>query len=202
MKKNELIYQNIWILYNGFDYGLTDNFSIGAGFMFVGANLHLRTQFELNEKIKVGAAYNLFFFPRNSSYVKFGLLSSGFTIGNKKYNATLSMGKGEISSTDSYYSPPNNYNNLAYAFSGAACLNEMVSIITDNFFMANNEEKFFSIGLRFHDKNMVFDLGLMANTFQETIYNYDNNSSTGSYTTSNQESSVAYPFLSLSYKIK
>lgn len=40
LKKNESYYQNIWILYNQFSFGLTDNLSIGAGtlplFLFAG----------------------------------------------------------------------------------------------------------------------------------------------------------------------
>lgn len=208
LKKKELVYQNLWVLYNGIDYGLTNNFSIGGGglMMFVSGfvNFHLRGQFELNEYIKLGCAYNLFYVTgeRSSSFSKtFGLFTGGVTIGNKFSNISLSMGKGDFKNNKPN-SPANpDLNNYGYVISGMLKINKTTYVITDNFLLNKYDEKYFSLGFRFLGKNTAFDLGLMGNTYMYEGYgNY--NQSTGNYEYNKTESVLAYPFMAFTYKIK
>ncbi|MFZ4798250.1 MAG: hypothetical protein ACOYMA_12210 [Bacteroidia bacterium] len=203
LKKKELAYQNIWLLYNDWDYGINDNFSAGAGFVFLGnlttLNLHIRTQMELKENLKIGAAYHVFFIPTNTSYASFGITSCGFTLGDINKNITFSFGQGNINSFDSKSDVSNSFNNFAYALSGSYKINESTSLITDNFYMEKSDMKFYSIGFRFHSKNSTFDLGYMGNSYLGEEYSYDG---TGNYIIQKKLLYAAYPFLALTYKIR
>jgi hypothetical protein len=207
LRKKDLVYQNIGLLYNDWDYGLNDNFSAGAGFLFLGTlttlNLHIRTQIDLNEKLKIGGGYTIFIIPGNTGYYIFSIASGGFTIGNEKCNATFSLGQGNITSSHTSDKPSNSFNNIAYAVGGSIKLSESVSLITDNFYMEKSDVKFYSFGFRFHNKNTSFDLGYMGNTYLKETYDYNYNPNTGGYTNSKQyaSASIAYPFLAITYKI-
>lgn len=208
LKKKELVYQNIWLLYNDWDYGINDNFSAGGGFVFLGTlttlNLHIRTQIELNEKLKIGGGYTIFIIPGNTGYYNFSITSGGFTIGNEKCNATFSLGQGNITSSHTSDKPSNSFNNIIYAIGGSYKLSESTSLITDNFYMEKSNMKFYSIGFRFHGKNTVFDFGYMGNTYLKETYDYNYNPNTGGYTNSKQyaSASLAYPFLAITYKVR
>lgn len=204
LKKRELVYQNIYFLYNDWDYGLNDNFSVGGGFVFLGSyttgNLHLRTQMELKENFKIGASYNVFILPTEPSYAIFGITSGGFTLGNLNKNITFSVGQGNIKSLDSKADVSNSFNNLAYSLSGSYQINESISFISDNFYMEKSDMKFYSFGLRIHSKKTVFDLGLMGNTYLKDDSYTDYN--TGSSISNKSESNFSYLFLALTYKIR
>lgn len=207
LKKKEIIYQNLWFLYNGVDYGLNDNFSIGGGalMMFVSGfvNIHLRSQMELNEYIKLGLCYNVFFaneFGSNSGIKTFGIFTGGATIGSEFNNITLSMGKGNFSTKNPYAFTNPDLNNYGYSISGIFKLNKYIYAITDNFLMNKYDEKYFSLGLRFLGKNTAFDLGVMGNTYKEKYYSYSN--FTGSYWDSKEiVRTIFYPFIAFTKKI-
>lgn len=202
LKKKEFVYQNIWVLYNGVDYGLSDNFSIGGGGLFLGvivfANINFRTQFQISELVKIGASYNLFFTPNNgfnsNRSSSTGILSGGLTIGNKDVNITTSIGQAKrqgSSNTDPI---------SGFSVSGYVKVSHNLALITDNLFFNNNDHnKFLSAAFRLSSRNTVFDFGLMGNTYQQTVYEYYGGQTTYERT---QEEFVAYPYLSLTYKIK
>lgn len=209
LKKNEMYYQNIWVLYNGLDYGITNNLSIGGGFLylFVGGfgNINLRTQFEITENIKIGAAYNMFYtygsaISNNNRSNYFGLLSGGVTIGNKENNLTVSAGQGDYRASNSLNNNSSNLNGLGLSVSGMAKLNNNLYIMTDNFFLKDSDKRFFSVSFRIPGKSNCFDFGLMGNTYTSSFDQYDYNSS--NYTTVNREEFVPYPYLGYVYKIK
>lgn len=202
LKKKEFVYQNIWVLYNGVDYGLSDNFSIGGGGLFLGVivftNIHLRTQFQISEMIKIGAAYNVFFAPNNGFNTNrsssTGVLSGGITIGTKDLNVTTSIGQARRLSGTS--------KDLINGFSvsGYVKVSNTLALITDNLFINNSDHnKLLSAAFRLSGRNTVFDFGLMGNTYQQTIYEYNGGLTPNERT---QEEFVAYPYLSLTYKIK
>jgi hypothetical protein len=65
--------------------------------------------------------------------------------------------------------------------------------------MEKSDMKFYSLGFRFYNKKTVLDIGYMGNTYMADEYSYDNS---GNYTTKKSLSNAAYPFLSLTYKIR
>lgn len=203
LKKKDFVYQNIWVLYNGIDYGISDNFSIGGGGLFLGllvfANVHFRTQFQISEMVKIGAAYNYFFAPSNGfnssrKNSSMGVLSGGITIGNEKLNVTTSVGQAKKLS-DSNSDLVN-----GFSVSGYVKLNNSLALITDNFFFnSSDHNKFLSAAFRLTGRNTVFDFGLMGNTYNETVYDYS--SSFAPYERT-EERFIGYPYLSLTYKIR
>ncbi|MES2728463.1 MAG: hypothetical protein V4643_15245 [Bacteroidota bacterium] len=202
LKKKEFIYQNIWVLYNGVDYGLSDNFSIGGGGFFLGVivftNIHLRTQFQISEMVKIGAAYNVFFTPNNGFNTNrsssTGVLSGGITIGTKDLNITTSIGQAKRLGGSS--ADPIN----GFSVSGYVKVGNTLALITDNLFINNSDHNnFLSAAFRLSGRNTVFDFGLMGNTYQQTAYEYYGSPTPNERT---QEEFVAYPYLSLTYKIK
>lgn len=209
VKKKELLYQNIWVMYSGMDYGINDNISIGGGVLYLlvtgFANLHLRGQYEINEFLKIGGAYNLFYTygtgfssSRNSESLSYGLLTGGVTIGTKSNNVTFSIGQGSAQNATLSSTNISNLNSPGFSISGMAQLNKSVSIMTDNFFVSDTDKKFFSLCFRLAGKNNSVDLGLMANTYKEDYYNY---SPSGSYS-EQREAFIAYPFLAYVHTIK
>lgn len=192
IKKNELIYQNIGILYNGIDYGISDNFSIGGGLLFAGivgfVNIHFRSQVEVAENFNVGVAYNYFVatsiynnFSSNSSSEKIGFLSGGFTYGNEKAN--ISLGVGRFNSNEE--SLLNNKNELGFSVSGSVKISTNTSIVSDNLIWSN-ELNLYCLGFRLNSSKSCYDFGLM--NFR-TFNSYGSNS-------------TFIPYLALNYKIK
>ncbi len=210
LKKKEFIYQNLWYLYNGVDYGLNDNFSIGGGalMMFVSGfvNIHLRSQMELNKYIKLGLTYNVFFaneFGSNSGVKTFGVLMGGATIGSEFNNITFSLGKGNFKNNDPFGTSNPDLNNYGFSISGILKINKATYLITDNFLMNKYEEKYFSIGFRFLGKNTSIDLGLMGNTYFVNTYSYNYVNGVGQYFSENKKEKYnLYPFLAFTKKIK
>jgi hypothetical protein len=102
LKGNESYYQNIWILYNQFSFGLTDNFSIGAGtlplFLFAGTP----TPVWMVPKISVPIVENKFnigtgaflgtIFGEDAGL--FGLLFGTTTLGSRDKNISFGLAYG------------------------------------------------------------------------------------------------------------
>ncbi len=192
IKKNEFYFQNIWVLYNGLDYGISDNFSIGGGLLFAGivgfVNIHFRSQVEVAENFNVGVAYNYFVatsiynnFSLNSSSEKIGFLSGGFTYGNEKAN--ISLGVGRFNSNEE--SLLNNKNELGFSVSGSVKISTNTSIVSDNLIWSN-ELNLYCLGFRLNSSKSCKDFGLM--NFR-TFNSYGSNS-------------TFIPYIALNYKIK
>ncbi|MEQ8905732.1 hypothetical protein [Ekhidna sp.] len=100
LKKGEGFYQNTWIFFNNFSYGVTDNFSIGAGvlatFFFaaeapVWFTARLTTPV-VEDKLNVGAGgvYGTL------AGETFGFLYGMSTIGSRDANLTIGAGSGFV----------------------------------------------------------------------------------------------------------
>lgn len=175
LKRDEIYYQNIMLLYNGLDYGITDNLSIGGGAFFLGFigffNVHVRTQFKINRLISIGASYNHFVMPNSSNNIEssnvreIGLLSGGITLGNSKANMTI--GTGFVSFADETNNSSKEFpNNLTFTFAGAVRINKTLYIVTDNSFFETNSNrvitKFNTFGFRVLDSATTFDFGFLS----------------------------------------
>jgi hypothetical protein len=203
LKKNELIFNNIWVLYNGLDYGINDNLAIGGGVLFMGfvgfINVLGRGQIHINENIKIGASYNYFvlfnsFNNSSSQDNTFGLLSGGITLTGKKGNISFSIANGNYNNNLGQ-----NANEKLEGFSVSGCLNisDKTALISDNFYILNKiNPKSYSFGVRLKGKTGNFDFGLMSYTYEDNYYNYNtmrNSSTTRTF---------PIPFLALTQKIK
>jgi hypothetical protein len=101
LKKGEGYYQNIWVLWNQFAYGLTDNFSVGAGiiptFLFgaptpVFATVKFSIPVKKNKfNIAAGAIAGTVL---GESETGFGIFYGLATVGSPDANVTVGMGYG------------------------------------------------------------------------------------------------------------
>ena len=100
LKRGEGYYQNIWVLFNHFSVGVTDNFSLGGGvvplFLFAGAAtpIWLTPKFSIpvtENKFNVGLG-GLFGTVAGVDGTGFGLVYSHFTLGNRDRNVSLGLG--------------------------------------------------------------------------------------------------------------
>lgn len=104
LKKGEGYYQNIYVLWNQFVYGLTDNFSFGAGvvplFLFGGAPTPIFTSIKFslpidNEKFNFGAgAIAGTILGESTDAGAFGIMYAVSTFGSPDKNLTLGLGYG------------------------------------------------------------------------------------------------------------
>jgi small nuclear ribonucleoprotein (snRNP)-like protein len=203
LKKNELIFNNIWLLYNGADYGLTNNLSIGGGVLFLGfggfINVLARGQVKLNDNISIGASYNYFVFSslssRSNNENNFGLLSGGITFMGKKGNLSLSAANGFYNNKG--YGQNVNADLPVFSISGCYDINDKTSIVSDNFYLMNIvNSKFYSFGLRIKGRASNFDFGLMIYSYDETYLSYY---SSGANSTNTR--TIPIPFLAYTAKI-
>ncbi len=193
LKKNELYYQNIGLLYNGLDYGVIDNFTIGGGAFFLGIvgffNIHLRTQFKITDGISIGATYNHFIAgaatsSRSSSDNSIGLLSGGLTFGNTSKNLTISTGKF----TNLVNSDKKDQTDFGLIVCGSIKLSNSMYLLTDNYFSDKRTNiNMNCVGFRSVKNNTIFDFGLMV--FNNQSGNIDSKP-------------IGIPYLALSVKIQ
>ena len=102
LRKGESYYQNIWVMFNQFSGGLTDNFSVGAGlvplFLFAGSAtpVWLTPKFSIpvvenKFNIGIGALTGLVIGEDNPG---FGIVYGIGTIGSRDKNLTFGLGYG------------------------------------------------------------------------------------------------------------
>jgi len=102
LEENTSYYQNIWILYNQFSFGLTDNFSLGAGmiplFLFAGTStpIWIVPKFSIpveKDKFNLGVGAFLGTLVGEETGT-FGLLYGTATIGSRDKNLSFGMAYG------------------------------------------------------------------------------------------------------------
>lgn len=102
LKKGEGYYQNIWVLWNQFSYGLTDNISVGGGiiplFIFAGAPtpVFATVKFSIpvvKDKFNVSAGA-IGGYVLGADDAGLGILYGLATLGSPNANVTLGMGYG------------------------------------------------------------------------------------------------------------
>lgn len=194
LKQGEFYYQNIGILYNGLDFGVIDNFSIGGGAFFLGIvgffNFHVRSQFKITNGVSIGASYNHFkagaawSSSSSENNNSIGLLSGGLTIGDSEKNLTISTGKftNLVNSNST-----SGQSDLAIIIGGNLKLSNNLYLITDNYFADRQTNLNLNcLGFRSINNATAFDYGLMSLSNNNR---YDN-------------SPILIPYLALSVKIQ
>jgi len=167
LKQGEGYYQNTYLFINTFNYGITDNFSMGLGFEFFSTFASLgesdfnpiffltpkySTQISENVRVGIGVLYgNL------TSYIGgFGVGYGLVTYGNPEHNATLGLGFGFF---DGEFS-----GDPVITLSAMTRLSRRVSLVTENwFFPADVYRGVISYGIRFFGETISVDLALVNN---------------------------------------
>ena len=165
LKKGEGYYQNTYLFINSFNYGITDNFSMGLGFEFLSTFGSLgngsfdpiffvtpkySTQVSENMRVGVGVLVGKITDNIGGFGVSYGLV----TYGNSEHNATLGLGFGLFDGQ--LRSDP------VITISGMTRLSRRISLVTENwFFPADVYRGIISYGIRFFGETMSVDLALM-----------------------------------------
>jgi len=103
LKKGEMEYQSIWVVFNTFNYGITDNLSLGGGIEILNIAFNTEANYP---GIGIMAKYGIPIRPNqlnisvNALYVNYsieeknniGIFYGANTVGNKNSHATLGMG--------------------------------------------------------------------------------------------------------------
>ena len=158
IKKGETYYQNVWIFFNQFTHGVTDNFSISAGivplFLFAGAP----TPMWVNPKVSIPVVkdkYNIGAGALVGTVIgeggtNFGILYGVNTFGNRDRNLTIGLGWGFADGTIA--------TKPTVSISGMYRTGARGYLLTENYILnAGNE----SIGLlSFGGRRIISDMGL------------------------------------------
>jgi len=160
LKKGQSYYENIWVFWNSYAYGFSDNFTVSASTELV--SVLFTKEFPLifiNAKYSIPFKNNSGAFGINLSYLtvpqndftSFLFLTGAFTLGGRNNNLTLGIGGGfqlENGITDEV---------IPVTVSYMGRLSKKLSFITENWFILqddlDNTSGAISAGLRIHFKN-------------------------------------------------
>ncbi len=163
LKKGEGYYQNIWVLWNQFSYGLSDNFSVGAGviplFLFGGGATPIfgTAKFSVpivKDKVNIGGGA-IVGTVLGEEAMGFGILYGLSTFGTSDNNVTLGLGYG-FAAGEWATAPMVNINGMFRVTSRGY-------FITENYYLPAAGENYFVLmfGGRWIIKKAALDYGLV-----------------------------------------
>ena len=162
LKKGEGYYQNIWVLWNQFSYGLSDNFSVGGGviplFLFGGGPTPIFGTVKFSvpiAKSKVNIGGGAIVGAVLGEEVGFGILYGLSTFGSPDNNITVGLGYG-FAAGEWASSPMINVNGMFRVTSRGY-------FITENYYINVDGESVFMLmlGGRWIIKKAALDYGLV-----------------------------------------
>lgn len=162
LKKGEGYYQNVWIFFNQFSYGVTDNFSVGAGivplFLFSGTStpVWITPKFSIpvvKDKFNVGLG-SMLGTVIGEEEAGFGFVYGTTTIGSRNSNMSLGLGYG--------YAGGEWANAPLITLSGMWRTGQRGYLLTENMYIPTGEDDvlLMSFGGRRLIKNAGLDFGL------------------------------------------
>ena len=155
LRKGEWNIQNVWVLYNQVNVGVTNGIQVGVGTLpFAGmlwANVRATAPI-VKDKLLVGGtfiygtySFNNIFFQKQSKWS----MGYGFaTVGSKNYNVTL--GYGAIMSEGSI--------GTFFTVNGAFRLSRSLLLVTENYILPNNLHM---IGLKIDQNKITLSCGVL-----------------------------------------
>lgn len=166
LRKGEGYYSNTWIFFNQISYGITNNFTLGAGiiplFFFDGAASPIWITPKVSIPIKkdmfnVGVG-GLFATVLGEDVGTFGVAYGQFTIGPRDKNINFGLGYGYAG--DEWASTP------TISISGTYRAGKKFAFITENYIFDTGDENItlLSFGGRFIGRNLAIDAALVLPT--------------------------------------
>jgi len=164
LKKGDGYYQNVLVIFNSAHYGITDWFSIGAGFeaisTFSGEPLFFvmpKFGYEFFKNFSVGVSYlygNQSVAIKEEGFAGIGIIFGTVTYGNSNFNG--SVGLGWAHSAENLTSDP------VITVSGMARVARRLAIVTENYMIpADPYYYIFSYGLRILGERSSFDISFL-----------------------------------------
>ncbi len=158
-------YQNAWIFFNNVNYGVTDNFSIGAGTipMFLSGVPEASPAWIL-PKVSVSASDRVHFalggmfggMLAGNDSIGAGLAYGLVTIGDRDNNATLGAGYG--------YAAGSVGRTPTFNMSGMARASDRLFLVTENYYFPWADSGLISAGIRLASEGAAVDLGAVSFT--------------------------------------
>lgn len=168
--KGEGYYQNTWILLNNVNFGVSNNFSIGAGtipvFLFGASALPIWVLPKVSistpqENLHLAGGAVLGGVLSGEGGGSAGLVYGSATLGTRDHNATASVGYGYVD--ESFSDSP------VINVSGMTRIGRTTYLITENyFFPAVDEANVISLGIRWAPENFAVDFALFRPLTLET----------------------------------
>jgi len=171
LKKNEGYYQNAYIIFNSFNYGLTDHLSVGGGLEFISTFSSLndkkfdplffltpKVSYKVSEKFHAGGGV---LFANTPSAMEGNRSSLGIaygigTFGTEDKNITAGMGWGFVEGE--FSSRP------IFTISGMSRISKRTALVTENWFIPSDSYVgLVSYGVRFFGEKMAVDVGFITN---------------------------------------
>ncbi|MEN8137519.1 MAG: hypothetical protein ABFR62_03725 [Bacteroidota bacterium] len=157
IKKGNGYYQNMEVLLNFFNYGITKNISIGGGFEFislVNGNPIIfftpKVGFRLTEKIHAGGG--VFFGTMITEEGSFTLPYAVTTFGSSESNFSVGGGIGLTGGTSG---------DPAIMFSGTHRVSNYIALLTENYLITGENGIYIGIhGIRIIARKNAFDIGI------------------------------------------
>jgi hypothetical protein len=164
LKKGQGYYQNVWIFFNQFSYGLTNYFSIGAGivplFLFSGAEtpVWINPKFSIpvvKDKFNVGVGV-LAGTVIGLEESGFGILYGTGTIGSRDRNMSIGLGWG--------YSDGGTSKSPTFTFAGMYRTGPRWYLLTENYYIGISDDPLavISFGGRYVTRKLGIDFGLFV----------------------------------------
>lgn len=152
LKKGEGYYQNTYVIGNSVNYGLTDNFSIGAivvlpSLVFITPKIGFRVadNFHLGGGVMAGIVPDLFDGNVSLAGIGYGVA----TYGTLEYNATL--GTGMLYAEGEFFDRP------IITLSGMARINKRLAFVSENWFLPTSKEVYYSSSGQYVMKNVYYE---------------------------------------------
>ncbi len=164
LKKGDGYYQNVLVVFNSAHYGITDWFSIGAGFegisTFKGQPIFFimpKFGYEFFKNFSAGISYlygNAAFAIEEAGFSGIGVIYGTLTYGDMNYNGTVGFGWAHAEGTMT--------NEPLITVSGMARVAQRLALVTENYLVpADPYYAVFSYGLRILGERSSFDISFL-----------------------------------------
>ena len=142
LRRGQSYYENIYVFFNSFGFGVTDNFTISIGAeiatLLFGGNsplLYVSPRFSFPFSSETGAfsAGAIFFTLPDEDFDGFGIAQGAITLGGRNNNVNFGFGVG--------FSTENDFNEgvLMTSFAATTRLSRKLSLVTDNFILSDSD---------------------------------------------------------------
>lgn len=173
LRQGEHYYQNGLIMYNFARFGLTDNFSAGAGvipLIILGENSFViwaspKFQFPIkNTKLSLGGGGSFFTLRGEGDTENAGFMYGSGTIGSKRSNITFSMGPGYFNGD--FSAKP------LFSIAAMQYVGPKVSLLVEAYSSTASDDRSSIImgGMRLHLKKITTDIGLLCLTDNDGLF--------------------------------
>lgn len=177
LKRGEGYYQNTYLIFNSFNVGLTDHFSVGGGFEILTTFGSLtsgsfkpiyfitpKVGFPVNNRFSLGGGLMYVSVPidmydeSGNNRSAFGAVYGVGTIGNYDKNVTLGLGWG--------FNEGNLADKPLITLSGMSRIGRKTALVTENWFIPGDTYyAMFSYGIRFFGEKLAVDLAFLNNGY-------------------------------------